>query len=60
MFYHHLKGHIEALLFAGGEPLALDKLARILEIDAGNVEMLLEELKQDMADDKRGDRKSVV
>jgi segregation and condensation protein B len=54
MFYHHLKGHIEALLFAHGNPLTGDKLAEMLEIDRENISQLLEELKQDMANSDRG------
>jgi segregation and condensation protein B len=54
MFYRHLKGHIEALLFASGNPVTADKLAQILEIDAENVASLIAELKQDMAGDSRG------
>jgi segregation and condensation protein B len=54
MFYRHLKGHIEALLFANGNPVAADKLARILEIDTENVAALVAELKQDMAATDRG------
>ena len=54
MFYRHLKGHIEALLFANANPVAADKLAVILEIDTENVILLLEELKQDMAAEDRG------
>jgi len=54
MFYRHLKGHIEALLFANGNPISADKFAEILEIDRENVSLLLEELKQDMANSERG------
>lgn len=54
MFYRHLKGHVEALLFAYGNPISADKFAEILEIDRENVTMLLEELKQDMTDELRG------
>ncbi|MDR3593048.1 MAG: SMC-Scp complex subunit ScpB [Negativicutes bacterium] len=54
MFYRHLKGHVEALLFAYGNPISAEKFADILEIDRENVVMLLEELKQDMADELRG------
>lgn len=54
MFYQHLKGHIEALLFANGSPLTAEKLAHILEIDSENVGILLEELRQDMAASDRG------
>ncbi len=54
MFYRHLKSHVEALLFAYGNPITADKFAEILEIDRENVIMLLEELKQDMADELRG------
>lgn len=54
MFYRHLKAHIEALLFASGNPVPADKLAEILEIDTANVAALVEELKQDMAAAERG------
>jgi segregation and condensation protein B len=54
MFYRHLKGHIEALLFVGGNPVSADKLAQILEIDTENVAALVAELKQDMAAEGRG------
>ncbi len=54
MFYRHLKSHIEALLFANGNPVAADKLAQILEIDTENVAALAAELKQDMAGEGRG------
>ncbi|MBP2649801.1 MAG: chromosome segregation and condensation protein, ScpB [Firmicutes bacterium] len=54
MFYSHLKGHIEALLFAYGDPISADKLAEMLEIDRENVILLVEELKRDMASNQRG------
>lgn len=54
MFYHHLKGHIEALLFASGNPVTAAKFAEILEIDSEHVAVLLEELRQDMAAEQRG------
>lgn len=54
MFFRHLKSHIEALLFASGNPVPVGKLAQILEIDTENVIGLLAELKQDMDSDERG------
>lgn len=54
MFYRHLKAHIEALLFASGNPVAAEKLAYILEIDAENVALLIDELRQEMAVAERG------
>ncbi|MBP2653531.1 MAG: chromosome segregation and condensation protein, ScpB [Firmicutes bacterium] len=54
MFYRHLKGHIEALLFAHGDPISADKFAVMLEIDRENVVQLVEELKLDMVGDQRG------
>ncbi|MDR7865338.1 MAG: SMC-Scp complex subunit ScpB [Sporomusaceae bacterium] len=54
MFYGHLKGHVEALLFASGNPVPANKLAQILEIDAENVAALVAELKQDMVAADRG------
>lgn len=49
-----MKAHIEALLFASGEPLAVHKMAVILEIPSEHVYLLIEELKQDMEDKGRG------
>jgi len=54
MFYRHLKGHVEALLFASGSPVAADKLARILAIDVENLVGLVGELREDMAAADRG------
>ncbi|WP_093688634.1 SMC-Scp complex subunit ScpB [Sporolituus thermophilus] len=54
MFYQHLKGHVEALLFASGDPLPIARLAQILEIPEEHVALLLEELAQDMASAERG------
>ncbi|HMM21314.1 MAG TPA: SMC-Scp complex subunit ScpB [Selenomonadales bacterium] len=54
MFYNHLKGHIEALLFASGNPVTVDKFSQMLEIDAAHVGLLLAELKQEMAAAERG------
>jgi segregation and condensation protein B len=54
MFYRHLKGHVEALLFASGEPLPLGQLAQILEIPPEQLKLLLEEMKEDMIHTMRG------
>lgn len=54
MFYSHLKGHIEALLFASGDAITAAKIAQILNIPDEHVILLLEELVQEMADDNRG------
>lgn len=54
MFYSHLKGHIEALLFASGEPLPLVKIAQVLEIDTEHVKLLIDQLCEDLAQENRG------
>ena len=54
MFYRHLKGPIEALLFASGNPLPAAKLALLLEVDEENIQLLLAELAQDMSGNERG------
>ena len=54
MFYNHLKSHIEALLFASGDPLSVEKLAQILDIETQHVEMLVAQLREEMEDDSRG------
>lgn len=54
MFYAHLKQHIEALLFAAGEPVSAEQLAQIVGIEKEHVLILIAQLKQDMESEKRG------
>lgn len=54
MFYQHLKGHVEALLFAAGDPVPAAKLAKLLEIDELTVAELIELLKTEMDPEGRG------
>lgn len=54
VFFRHLKGHIEALLFANGEPVSASRISEILDIPEEQLKLVLEELKEDMADDLRG------
>jgi segregation and condensation protein B len=54
MFYTHLQAHIEALLFASGEPLAARKMAEILEIPESQVELLVGQLVEEMDRLERG------
>lgn len=54
MFYDKLKGPLEALLFASGNPLAADKLAKILQIDVLNVVELITEMRDEMKKTQRG------
>lgn len=54
MFYSHLKGHVEALLFASGEPLPLPKIAQVLEIEVDNARLLLDQLNEDFSSENRG------
>jgi len=54
MFYRHLQGPIEALLFASGQPLPADKIAGILNIHIDDVYMLLDDLAASMSAEARG------
>lgn len=54
MFYAHLKGAIEALLFASGEPLSLSRLKEILDIEESHIELLIAQLNDDMLENQRG------
>jgi segregation and condensation protein B len=55
LFYEHLKGHIEALLFASGDPLPAAKIADILSIpDEQHIILLIEEIKKQMNSESRG------
>lgn len=54
MFYRHLTSHIEAVLFAWGEPMPLEKLASVVEVPPEQLKLLLAELIEDMAESTRG------
>ena len=54
MFYQHLKGHVEALLFAAGDPVPAAKLANLLDIDEITVDDLISELRSGMEQENRG------
>lgn len=54
MFYAHLKSHLEALLFAGGEPIPAIKLAALLEISKESLDLLAAQLTEEMAHQERG------
>ena len=54
MFYAHLKSHLEALLFASGEPVSAAKLAALLEISQENLDLLAAQLNDDMSGFERG------
>ena len=54
MFYEQLKGPLEALLFASGNPVPADKLAKILGIDEQNVVELIMEISAEMQQLQRG------
>ncbi|MBP2625607.1 MAG: chromosome segregation and condensation protein, ScpB [Firmicutes bacterium] len=54
MFYFKFKAHIEALLFASGNPIDAKKIAQIIEVPQEHVELLIDQLILEMADDIRG------
>ena len=54
MFHDYLRGSLEALLFAAGEPLSVAKLAEIMQLDKHQVWELLSLLERDYEDEKRG------
>lgn len=54
MFYHHLKGPIEAILFAAGDPLKPERLSELLDIPLEHVREILQELQVDMDKPERG------
>ncbi len=54
MFYSHFKKHIEALLFASGNPISAKKVAQLLDVSEEHIELLIEQLIVDMASDDRG------
>ena len=54
IFHDYLRGSLEALLFAAGEPLSVAKLAEIMQLDKPQVWELLSLLERDYEDEKRG------
>lgn len=54
MFYDYLRGHVEALLFASGEPLSEKKIADILQTEPETVERLIALLEEDYESKNRG------
>jgi segregation and condensation protein B len=48
------KALLEAALFVSDKPLSLDALSRILKIDHGEVERLVEEVQEELARESRG------
>lgn len=54
MFYDYLRGHVEALLFASGEPLTKKRIADILQTETETVERLIALLEEDYHSKNRG------
>ena len=54
MFYDYLCGHVEALLFASGEPLSKKRIADILQTETETVERLIALLEEDYRSKNRG------
>ena len=54
MFYQHLKGPMEAMLFAAGDPMTPERLSELLDIPIEHVQAMLLELKEDMEQPGRG------
>ena len=54
MFYEHLKGPMEAMLFAAGDPLKPERLSELLDIPMDHVLEMLRELQTDMDRPERG------
>ncbi|CUH94069.1 hypothetical protein P22_0131 [Propionispora sp. 2/2-37] len=54
MFYTHLQGHIEAILFVSGDPVPVVKLSSLLDIPEQQVELLIAQMNEAMLEDSRG------
>lgn len=54
MFYEHLKGNIEAILFAAGRPVSEEELATILSVEKEHIRLLLAQMKDAMEEKGRG------
>ncbi|SMC58221.1 SMC-Scp complex subunit ScpB [Sporomusa malonica] len=54
MFYRHLQGPIEALLFASGQPLPAERIASMLNIHIDHVHTLIADMVNSMMAEERG------
>lgn len=54
MFYGHLKGNIEAILFAAGRPVRDCELAQLLAVEAEHIRLLVAQMKVEMDSTERG------
>ena len=54
MFYQHLKGQMEAMLVAAGDPMTPERLSELLDIPIEHVQAMLRELQEDMEQPGRG------
>lgn len=54
MFYEHLKGNIEAILFVAGRPVTDVQLAEVLAVEKENIRLLLAQMKEEMDKAERG------
>lgn len=54
VFYSHLKGHIEALLFTSGNPLSAVQIAQILDMPAEHIPVLIAQLNQALDSPEHG------
>lgn len=50
----NFKPHVEALLFASGNPVSTKKISQIIEVPEEHIELLIDQLILEMADDNRG------
>jgi segregation and condensation protein B len=54
MQIHETQAAMEAVLFAAGEPLPLDKIAEAVELDSATAKKLLRDLAQQLQSEQRG------
>lgn len=54
MFYKDLYPHVEALLFASGEPVSSEKIAKIIDIPVEHVDDIIFDLKEEYKSDFHG------
>ena len=52
--YQKISGSIEAVLFAYGEPIAIDKIAKLLNIETEEIKTALESLQKELESENRG------
>jgi segregation and condensation protein B len=54
MFYDKFRAHVEAILFASGDPIAAERIGKMLDIPAEHIEDIIFDLKEELGKEQHG------